>query len=48
MGQLWWEQYKLMGFFGKSIKEKILDLALLAINENEPTKDKFLTFYRIC
>ena len=37
-----------MGFFGKSIKEKILDLALLAINENEPTKDKFLTFYRIC
>tara|TARA_B100001057_G_scaffold34090_1_gene30924 strand:+ start:92 stop:649 length:558 start_codon:yes stop_codon:yes gene_type:complete len=37
-----------MGFFGKSIKEKILDFALLAINENEPTKDKFLTFYRIC
>ena len=37
-----------MGFFGKSIKEKILDFALLAINENEPTKDKFLIFYRIC
>jgi len=37
-----------MGFFGKSIKEKILDFALLAVNEDNPTKDKFLTFYRIC
>ena len=37
-----------MGFFGKSIEEKILDFALLAIDEDKPTKDKFLTFYRIC
>jgi len=37
-----------MGFFGKSIKEKILDFVLLAIDEDNPTKDKFLTFYRIC
>jgi len=37
-----------MGLFGKSIKEKILDFALLAIGEDNPTKDKFLIFYRIC
>ena len=37
-----------MGLFGKSIEEKILDFALLAIDEDKPTKDKFLTFYRIC
>jgi len=37
-----------MGLFGKSIKEKILDFALLTIDEDNPTKDKFLIFYRIC
>ena len=37
-----------MGLFGKSIKEKLLDVIFLAIDENEPTKDKFLIFYRIC
>lgn len=37
-----------MGLFGKSIKEKILDFALLAIDEDNPTKDKFLILYRIC
>jgi|TARA_B100001964_G_C13959995_1_gene477225 hypothetical protein len=37
-----------MGLFGKSIEEKILDFALLAIDEDKPTKDKFLIFYRIC
>ena len=37
-----------MGLFGKSIKEKILDFVLLAIDEDNPTKDKFLIFYRIC
>jgi hypothetical protein len=37
-----------MGFFGKSIEEKILDMALLAIDEDKPVKDKFLIFYRVC
>ena len=37
-----------MGLFGKSIKEKLLDIIFLAIDENEPAKDKFLIFYRIC
>ena len=37
-----------MGLFGKSIKDKILDTIFLAIDEDEPTKDKFLIFYRIC
>ena len=37
-----------MGFFGKSIKDKILDFALLTIDEDNPVKEKFLTFYRIC
>ena len=31
-----------MGLFGKSIKDKILDTIFLAIDEDEPTKDKFL------
>ena len=37
-----------MGLLGKSIKEKILDIILLAIDEDEPSKDKFLFFYRVC
>ena len=37
-----------MGLFGKSIKEKILDFSLMVIDEDKPTKDKFLIFYRIC
>ena len=37
-----------MGLLGKSIKEKILDIIFLAIDEDEPSKDKFLFFYRVC
>ena len=34
-----------MGFFGKSIEEKLLDMALLAIDEDKPVKDKFFIFF---
>ncbi len=37
-----------MGLFGKSKKEKLLEAALLIMNENKPEKDKFLLYYRIC
>ena len=37
-----------MGLFGKSIKEKLLELALYWIDEDKPVKDKFLIFYRVC
>ena len=37
-----------MGIFGKSKKEKLLDAALLFLNEDKPERDKFLFLYRIC
>ena len=37
-----------MGIFGKSKKEKLLDAALLLLNEDKPERDKFLFLYRIC